>query len=144
MNKILVKCDVVDGYKNCSKCMISLTICNFNVNKKLKTGLSSWCKKCQNQKSKNRRDGKRPPKELLSEGLKRCSKCSKIKEESNKFFNKSAKGINGLSGDCRACRSEYGKEYRVLNPEKVRDTQKASYKKYIKKRKIYMKKMGKK
>jgi len=46
---------------------------------------------------------------------KRCSKCGKVKSESE--FNKNRTTKNGLGSECRECAKKYNREWRKNNPE---------------------------
>lgn len=53
------------------------------------------------------------------EDLKKCSKCREEKQATFEFFSKTNNGK--LSAMCRKCKSEYDKEYRTKNKEKIRE-----------------------
>ena len=145
-----IKFCIVDGRKNCSKCNQFLLIVNFNSNPNVKSGLCSWCilctKKYQQQKyiptGKPRGRPKKlqtaigpiTPKEILPEGLKRCSKCLSVKEASSIFFCKNPQTKSGLSADCKECRYKQDKERKLKDLEKHKLTQKKSYDKHKEKR----------
>lgn len=67
--------------------------------------------------------------------MKKCSKCSKIKEDVD--FHKILKAKDGLAGYCKECKKEYDKEYRKshkvqsLYKSKAYRDRKNEYQKYI-------------
>lgn len=49
-----------------------------------------------------------------------CTKCSIEKPIS--FFSKCARHVDGFKNECKSCRNNLSKKYRLLNPTKYRDT----------------------
>lgn len=71
--------------------------------------MSCTCDRCKQYFEKEK---KRELKlQLLSAGLKQCSKCKRIKKI--EFFHISSMGINkpNLRGECKSCRSQYNKQF---------------------------------
>jgi len=51
--------------------------------------------------------------------MKKCSKCGKELPETKEYFTTSNSCKGGISGTCKNCTSEYNKQYRKNNPDKV-------------------------
>ncbi len=98
--------------KQCSKCKKRKDESKFYKQSQAKSGLRSWCKKCEREYARkyNRRDS-RPLKKYYSyekchrvvDGAKekRCRKCGKWKAESN--FYKKRRHKDGLAAYCKEC-----------------------------------------
>ena len=50
-----------------------------------------------------------------------CKKCGKEFPRTEKYFNKLIKNTDGLKGTCKQCLSEYDKQYRKKNAERLAD-----------------------
>src|SRR3990167_6527559 len=135
--------------KKCPKCKIYKNFNNFCKDISRIDGLSCWCKKCVDQKRKERlmkRGGYRPKKYYpIINNKKECSGCHKIRNI--KHFCISRRSASGLNRLCRQCcskernsikwkewRRQYNKKYRKLNKKSAR-------KKYLKNRKNILKKL---
>jgi hypothetical protein len=66
--------------------------------------------------------------------LKKCTKCGEIKTVEN--FNKQRQCKGGINPRCKKCNSEYQREYRKKNPEKIREYER----RYIENNPGYLKK----
>jgi len=63
--------------------------------------------------------------------MKHCKKCDSQKSEAE--FSKDSSKKDGLCSYCKKCSYSYVKEWKVSNPEKVKESQKKNYKyRYIK------------
>ena len=107
----------MDGRKYCKKCDSYLPILNFSPNPKIKSGLSSWCKKCRfdyNQAHKKIKIS------LVQNGLKRCTRplCSQINPQPIENFAKDSSQTSGLQCSCKTCKSEQSRLYHIKNPKK--------------------------
>jgi len=63
---------------------------------------------------------------LLSDGLKRCSRCREIKKLDT--FTKNKSTIDGLCSQCKPCTSLSTKEYRIKNNDSLKDRKAKYYK----------------
>jgi len=113
-NKVVrVKEIIPDGFKKCGFCKDIKEISEFNVDKHTKTGFASYCKECNKGKLfvKYRKTHVLKVKEILPEGLKRCSKCKDVKLKEDFGINKNTN--DGLRYYCKSCRNkDYDKEKR--------------------------------
>lgn len=62
----------------------------------------------------------RKPKEILPDGLKRCTSCKDIKFATLEFFRVNKNGKNGLEAKCRTCYSASQKAYREREKENIK------------------------
>jgi hypothetical protein len=115
------------GTKVCRKCHIEKDVSEFNRNYGNKDGLNGWCKQCQSEAHKARKE---KMVYIIAE-TKICGKCKK--EKNIKEFQKDSKNHDGVQSACRQCVKEYtgkrylqkqdhilnyGIEWRKNNPEK--------------------------
>lgn len=101
--------------KRCTKCKKEQDISEFNVNKRQKSGLQCWCKKC---KSNNRTLNKKEYK-IKHTGNKICVRCGnnkKINEFGKNIYNKD--GRKNICNDCRHAEYEKNKESICLKAKK--------------------------
>jgi hypothetical protein len=89
------KSKVVDGYKVCSKCNVTLPVNNFRENLKIKSGLHSQCNSCTNIYVK-----KLPPSDVV-DGHKMCLKCNELLPVNKFRENLTVK--SGLHSYCIDC-----------------------------------------
>lgn len=103
-------CEIKD-YKICCKCGESLHLDYFKKNLRLKSGLQSQCKSCENTYVK-----KLPPSNVV-DGHKICRKCNEILPVNK--FNKNSKIKSGLHSYCIDCcvRPKKVKEPKVVIPK---------------------------
>lgn len=85
----------VDGHKLCRKCEFLLPIEDFAKNDKIKSGLNSWCKKCEYNKT---------GKFYVINGVKLCRKCNTYQTIDK--FRKNSKIKSGLDSYCNLCVSQ--------------------------------------
>ena len=102
--------------KRCSKCKIEYlaTKDNFCHDKSRKDGWYPYCRRCHR---------KTPLPEKLPEGMKRCSRCKEMKPQTTEFFSPRKDRVNGLDSRCRKCGSERYREWRLNNPEKMKEAE---------------------
>lgn len=120
------------GNKKCSKCGVEKPATTEYFGR-LKDGFQSWCKECKKKdhaKHREQRNKKATeryyelnPKEILPEGMGRCSVCNELKPI--ECFGKSSKNKNGHRGQCKQCRH---KEY-TDNADVIKENQKYYYEK---------------
>jgi 5-methylcytosine-specific restriction endonuclease McrA len=119
----------VKGLKVCSRCNEVKPVDEFNKNKSSRDGLDHRCRACISILGKKRNADnpymveRRKKKALFSQGLKRCTRCSRTLSLTD--FNKRTRMSDGLSSWCRDCEAEYRKWYRS-NPENVAMEQRSS------------------
>jgi len=95
---------IVDGMKECSKCKIKKNIDEFGKDKRLKSGLKSFCKECRKKYIEKNRDKIRVcSKKTYLKYREKILNENKIWREANKEYRK-----------------EYGKEYYENNKEKIK------------------------
>lgn len=133
--------------KICSRCKVSKPREEFNKGRKNPDGLDYYCKQCRreihlvNKEYNNKRCMenyyKKNPKEVLPEGMKRCSKCKEVKPMTEQYFGKLSKSSDGFKYSCKECRrkTEYEpkkkhylkkqKRYYEENKDKIYETTKA-------------------
>lgn len=133
--------------KICSRCKVAKPREEFNKGRKNPDGLNYYCKQCQreihlaNKEYNNKRCMenyyKKNPKEVLPEGMKRCSKCKEVKPMTEQYFGKLSKSSDGFKYSCKECRrkTEYEpkkkhylkkqKRYYEENKDKIYETTKA-------------------
>jgi hypothetical protein len=89
----------------CSKCKITKSYEDFNKNKAIKDGRSSYCKKCQkeySQKWHNKNYKRKHPKEKIIDGKRHCTICKNYKELDNFRSSKTSW--------CTSCHTEYDRK----------------------------------
>lgn len=106
-------------FKTCPTCNQNKPASEYNTYKKASDNLYFQCKSCTTE-ARNRTNS--APK--IQVDYKKCSKCKETKPASG-FYN-SVKTRDGLSCRCSACMIEDDKNYRRLNPDKVRETKRKS------------------
>lgn len=108
--------------KICSKCKKELPKTNeyFYSTNRVKSGLTSACRKCLGGKYK-----KQP-----EEGFRICSRCQKEFPATLDFFTQNKYGQHGLASICKECEKLKKKKYRKENQDKIK-----SYRESIKEHK---------
>ena len=91
--------------KYCTKCKEKKPWEAFSRNKLTFDGLSCYCRACQSAYN-GTKVSRASVKDLLAEGLKRCSKCRKIKPINE--YRKEKRVKSGLSAQCKYCMSSWG------------------------------------
>jgi hypothetical protein len=105
--------------KQCSKCLITKTYEEFNVNKATRDGRGSYCKTCTNEYNRQKYDKsytRKFPKEKFKDGKRYCTICTEYKDVKN--FRKS-----NMSW-CIECTKEKDREKynpRRVHPEKIKN-----------------------
>lgn len=112
-----------DTTKSCSHCKLSFpaTLEYFTARKTRKSGLSSWCKTCQQAEKNDRRarDPKRLERQrMIAANEKRCTSCKEMHPNTLEYFGYLTNGKNGLNPKCRACHRKSKQDYRANHPER--------------------------
>ena len=107
-----------EGHKCCSRCHEVKPFSGFYKNKKTKDGRCSWCKSCRNAYKKKYHERNRPPKKVVKEGHKCCSKCKQELPFSE--FHKNKGNKNGIASSCKSCSKKYYEDNREQINEKAR------------------------
>lgn len=112
-------------------------------------GVDTLCKPCRREKEYFRVHGVERPKDLTlvfktiaGAKHKRCSICSEYKTYD--IFGKSKKNQEGITSECKPCRNEVKKQYRLKNANHVRQLSKEWIKNNYGKNKIADKMRGEK
>ena len=136
---------IIDGRKQCKKCLDWKELCLFPVHKSVKCGRGSQCSDCTSKHHKLRRaimskieKQKMYRQQRLRKGLpefpiaqriignrKKCSKCQIWKKL--ELFNKHNGNSSGFTCQCKKCKSEEWIAYHRKNKEKVRAIRKKHY-----------------
>jgi bacterioferritin-associated ferredoxin len=105
------------GKKVCVRCKEEKTFDLFIKNIKMNFGVGSYCKKCA---SEMRRETTNKIKNMKKDvpDKKECSLCGKTKDRDCFVEDKSSS--SGLSSDCKKCRNEKKKQYRVNQKNKFK------------------------
>lgn len=114
--------------KKCNACREEKKICEFNLNKSNKDGLSRQCKDCKRKIDREYRFKKREYNSLNDvnyEGVITCHVCKK--EKSKMQFNKNKNTSTGLSYECKECQSERSNNYYKKNKDEQLFKQKERY-----------------
>lgn len=130
--------------KQCKKCNLSLPITSFGNDKKSKDKLKYMCRNCENIKQKLWRDQNKDKvaerfktwydktivpnrkhvqqKELLEQGLKKCSACKQVKklDDFYKDTRKSRPNKDGHLASCISCTLKRTSEWSSKNPHSAR------------------------
>ncbi len=132
-----------DELKTCSWCKQAKPRSEFSPKKITRDKLDSWCKACNRERARLRREKNRkpmPPEEPIPDGMKKCPKCDLIKPVSD--FNRNRATTDGLAWQCRQCDKEYrqahyaknrekilaaNRQWRIENPEKYEECSRAYY-----------------
>lgn len=126
-----------DERKECSKCKTKKEKTEFGKRKDSKTGLTSWCKKCRNKKSRKKyKENPVQKKEKNREWHKKNQekvreKRKRYREENPEYFKKKSRE------DSRRFRENnptYAEEYRSNNRERVIETERSWVEKNRKKK----------
>jgi 5-methylcytosine-specific restriction endonuclease McrA len=103
-NKQKLQNVIPTGTKICRQCRQEKDVEEFNRNYGNKDGLCSWCKECQSEAHKQRKENMVY---TLAE-TKICGKCKQEKSINN--FQKDGKNHDGVQSACKQCVSEYTSE----------------------------------
>jgi hypothetical protein len=122
--------------KVCAICQEVKPSSEFSKSKTNRSGLSSYCKECNKEKGKQRKESKKASPSAVFEiirrlalyrGLYACVKCWQTKETQE--FNNSKHHVYGLYPTCKECRKPYLKERASDNAADLRKKTRAYYKK---------------
>jgi len=109
-----------NGTKKCPNCQEIKIKTEFSIQKDSDSGLTSWCKKCTNQKGKQKRMIEKPKARVYTSfkevDFKVCPKCKISKSRSN--FHKSKHMPTGLTSHCKDCVHKQSKVKREENKQK--------------------------
>ena len=91
--------------RKCTKCNKELDINCFNINRSRKDGLTTWCKECQNEYNKNRKNKYKK----VGITTKICSKCKQ--ELPIEKFSKNNCNNDGYETQCKRCKQKQLEKY---------------------------------
>ena len=105
----------------------------FKKDKSMKNGLASKCKECDKIKRQQEsakyikehkeeieeKEQQKRIKEELIKKIKICSKCGQEYPATSRNFARDKKGKNGLSSQCKKCKSKLDKKYSNENHDKL-------------------------
>src|SRR5579885_2734453 len=102
--------------KQCNKCLQAFpaTRESFVTDRKSKDGLRAMCKPCR---SLTRPD--RKPRDILPEGMKRCTKCKAVLPATREYFETENACRDGFHPQCRTCVKKKMAAYRKANRQKI-------------------------
>lgn len=104
--------------KTCTSCTLSLPLSSFGPKRSSKDGLNCYCRECDRQIARERRERNRARNaELPAE--KRCPNCGEVKPASE--FYKNEGSSDGLGGYCKSCTSKGAVEWQKANPERLKE-----------------------
>jgi len=110
--------------KCCSKCGIKkpTTIEFFVINKKVKSGIGSICRKCANSYNSKKQTEKRDEirNKKFSSPEKQCRICNSLFPRTIEYFTKRLSSLDGLRNECRHCLNKYKNSIRDYESEKIR------------------------
>ena len=115
-----MKCDNIDGFLFCKKCMKCLPANEFSSDKSRKGGMAAWCKECMDAINKERIEQYRIT--IEEDGLpetKVCTKCLLELPISDFYNNSSTK--DGKSSHCKECMEKSAKRYREEHIDEIRE-----------------------
>ncbi len=104
-------------YKVCARCQSIKRFTEFNINRKSSDGVSSWCKECNRERSRELQETKKNPSSdhTSASGLnfKACVRCGETKSLEEFYQNKRTK--DGKNSWCKRCITEYNHQRRKNN-----------------------------
>ncbi len=108
---------VFPGYtKRCSKCNKVKSVNEFNKDRGTKDELHRQCRQCVRTYFRNWYN--HPPiKEVLPEGMKRCTQCKQIQSVTE--FHKRSSTAAGYKPKCKSCRSSNKKQYTTTHKVQI-------------------------
>jgi len=119
--------------KVCPMCKRELpyNLTHYGKNRSTKSGLTHYCRLCKRELIRVRRENERAKRGYipLADDERQCPTCKKILPATREHFSTNKMGKNGLTSYCKNCAAQKQKQYRKLNPERVRKTERKRNKK---------------
>jgi hypothetical protein len=112
-----------EGFKRCSKCKEVKPYSEFHRAASSKDGYRSNCKQCVIEATGRAYT----PKEIVPEGLKRCSKCRELYPATDEYFKKASKRKSGLDSRCKSCAAECTRNWYADTIEERREYNRKRY-----------------
>lgn len=109
--------------RNCKECGISKPMSEYRSNKLSRGGYASKCRKCENERTKYRKELKKKfgdnftNYDLIPVGFSKCSVCNEVKKQ--ELFHKNKQRPNGYCSRCEECYVEYMRNWRSSNEDKT-------------------------
>jgi hypothetical protein len=119
-----------EDHKVCRKCTQEKPFSDFYQNKKIESGLTSWCASCISDYNKNRCNPIdrslephiapfRKSREVLLKGTKRCTSCKEIKAATSEVFAPIKRAKTGIGAKCLPCFRAINRASRERNKDKI-------------------------
>ena len=120
LSRPVPKDDSPPGYKKCSICKVIVPLNHFSKNCRMKDGLNYHCKYCYKQYMQQKKREVNLEHSVLGEkvlehpvfaGTKKCSRCGVEKPLAE--FYKSKKSKDGHMAQCKECKNEINRKWRI-------------------------------